>query len=180
MDSTGGNRSQIHLARRAGAACGALPRSFGQRAGEGVSSDSELVASCQELVTSCQLSVKEADAVSLLADVLLSRLLTTDNWQLTTGNCQLPPRFTMGESASAKKKSPSLPAPHGPELRMAAIDVGSNSLHMVIAQADPDGAVTTLWRMKEMVGLGRMSFPSHRLSKEAMDRATTALGRVQP
>jgi len=35
----------------------------------------------------------------------------------------------------------------------AAIDVGSNSLHMVIAQADPDGAVTTLWRMKEMVGL---------------------------
>src|SRR5258708_22790552 len=128
MDSTGGNRSQIHLARRAGAACGALPRSFGQRAGEGVSSDSELVASCQELVTSCQLSVKEADAVSLLADVLLSRLLTTDNWQLTTsfdflsywqlttGNCQLPPRFTMGESASAKKKSPSLPARHEPEL----------------------------------------------------------------
>jgi exopolyphosphatase/guanosine-5'-triphosphate,3'-diphosphate pyrophosphatase len=85
----------------------------------------------------------------------------------------------MGESASAKKSPSTLPAPHGPELRMAAIDVGSNSLHMVIAQADPDGAVTTLWRMKEMVGLGRMSFPSHRLSKEAMDRAATALARFQ-
>jgi len=50
---------------------------------------------------------------------------------------------------------------------------------MVIAQADPDGAITTLWRMKEMVGLGRMSFPSHHLSKEAMDRATGALARFQ-
>ncbi len=65
------------------------------------------------------------------------------------------------------------------ELRIAAIDVGSNSLHMVIAQADADGAVTTLWRMKEMVGLGRLSFPSQRLSKEAMDRAVAALGRFQ-
>lgn len=71
------------------------------------------------------------------------------------------------------------PAPHAAEMRLAAIDVGSNSLHMVIAQADPDGAVTTLWRMKEMVGLGRMSFPSHHLSKEAMDRAAGALARFQ-
>lgn len=64
-------------------------------------------------------------------------------------------------------------------LRLAAIDVGSNSVHMVIAQADADGAITTLWRMKEMVGLGRMSFPSRKLSKESMDRAITALGRFQ-
>jgi exopolyphosphatase/guanosine-5'-triphosphate,3'-diphosphate pyrophosphatase len=64
-------------------------------------------------------------------------------------------------------------------LRLAAIDVGSNSVHMVIAQADPDGAITTLWRMKEMVGLGRMSFPSRRLSRDGRDRAITALGRFQ-
>jgi exopolyphosphatase/guanosine-5'-triphosphate,3'-diphosphate pyrophosphatase len=64
-------------------------------------------------------------------------------------------------------------------LRLAAIDVGSNSVHMVIAQADPDGAITTLWRMKEMVGLGRMSFPSHKLSAESMDRAIAALARFQ-
>jgi exopolyphosphatase/guanosine-5'-triphosphate,3'-diphosphate pyrophosphatase len=85
----------------------------------------------------------------------------------------------MGESASAKRTVAAHPAPDRPEMRLAAIDVGSNSLHMIIAQADPDGAVTTLWRMKEMVGLGRMSFPSHRLSKEAMDRATGALARFQ-
>src|SRR5215471_185020 len=64
-------------------------------------------------------------------------------------------------------------------LRLAAIDVGSNSIHMIVAQADIDGAVTTLWRMKEMVGLGRMSFPSHKLTREAMDNAMTALARFQ-
>src|SRR5438874_6325248 len=62
-------------------------------------------------------------------------------------------------------------------LRLAAIDIGSNSLHMIVAQADADGGVTTLWRMKEMVGLGRTSFPSKRLTRDAMDRAINALGR---
>jgi exopolyphosphatase/guanosine-5'-triphosphate,3'-diphosphate pyrophosphatase len=60
---------------------------------------------------------------------------------------------------------------------LAAIDVGSNSLHMVVAQADPDGSLTTLWRMKEMVGLGRISFPSKRLTPEAMERAMATLRR---
>src|SRR5688572_4074572 len=64
-------------------------------------------------------------------------------------------------------------------LRLAAIDVGSNSIHMIVAQVDADGGVTTLWRMKEMVGLGRMSFPSRRLSKEAMDRAISGLARFK-
>src|SRR5687768_2952849 len=62
---------------------------------------------------------------------------------------------------------------------MAAIDVGSNSLHMVVAQVDTDGSVTTLWRLKEMVGLGRISFPSRRLTREAIDRAVTTLRRFQ-
>ena len=62
-------------------------------------------------------------------------------------------------------------------LRLAAIDVGSNSIHMIVAQADADGGITTLWRLKEPVGLGRMSFPSRRLTGESMDRAITALDR---
>jgi exopolyphosphatase / guanosine-5'-triphosphate,3'-diphosphate pyrophosphatase len=64
-------------------------------------------------------------------------------------------------------------------LRLAAIDVGSNSLHMVIVQADADGAITTLWRMKEMVGLGRLTFPSKRLTRDAIDRALSTLSRFQ-
>lgn len=69
--------------------------------------------------------------------------------------------------------------PSADVLRLAAIDVGSNSVHMVVAQADADGAVTTLWRMKEMVGLGRISFPSRKLSADAMDRAVATLERFQ-
>jgi len=64
-------------------------------------------------------------------------------------------------------------------LRLAAIDVGSNSIHMIVAQADADGAVTTLWRLKEPVGLGRMSFPSKKLTTEAMDRAVEVLARFR-
>lgn len=67
----------------------------------------------------------------------------------------------------------------GGSLRLAAIDIGSNSLHMIVAQVDPDGGVTTLWRMKEPVGLGRLSFPSKRLAKDAMDRAEATLARFQ-
>jgi exopolyphosphatase/guanosine-5'-triphosphate,3'-diphosphate pyrophosphatase len=64
-------------------------------------------------------------------------------------------------------------------LRLAAIDVGSNSIHMIVAQADADGGITTLWRLKEPVGLGRMSFPCRRLSNESMDRAIAVLARFQ-
>jgi exopolyphosphatase/guanosine-5'-triphosphate,3'-diphosphate pyrophosphatase len=62
---------------------------------------------------------------------------------------------------------------------MAAIDVGSNSLHMIVAQIGLDGSVTTLWRTKEMVGLGRKSFPSRRLSRDSMNLAIRALRRFQ-
>ena len=64
-------------------------------------------------------------------------------------------------------------------LRLAAIDVGSNSIHMIVAQADADGGITTLWRLKEPVGLGRLSFPSRRLTADAMSRAITVLERFQ-
>src|SRR5688572_32687873 len=78
-----------------------------------------------------------------------------------------------------RKPRPQAPAGDRPDFRIAAIDVGSNSLHMVVAQVDADGSLTTLWRMKEMVGLGRISFPSRRLTRDAMDRAVTTLRRFQ-
>lgn len=63
------------------------------------------------------------------------------------------------------------------DLRVAAMDVGSNSIHMIVSQVDPNGGLSTLWRVKEMVGLGRLSFPSHRLTKVAMDRAVITINR---
>ncbi len=82
-------------------------------------------------------------------------------------------------SLSIFRKTGPAPSSDRSDFRLAAIDIGSNSLHMVVAQADADGSLTTLWRMKEMVGLGRISFPSRRLSREAMDRAVTTLRRFQ-
>jgi exopolyphosphatase/guanosine-5'-triphosphate,3'-diphosphate pyrophosphatase len=84
--------------------------------------------------------------------------------------------MTTATAQTARRTS--LAAPRE-SLRLAAIDVGSNSIHMIVAQADSDGGVTTLWRMKEPVGLGRMSFPSRRLSRDAIDRAVTVLARFQ-
>ena len=79
--------------------------------------------------------------------------------------------------ASAPRRSLKAPAPT--DVRLAAIDVGSNSIHMIVAQIDAGGAVTTLWRLKEMVGLGRISFPARRLTADAMDRALVTLRRFQ-
>src|SRR5882757_9202143 len=88
----------------------------------------------------------------------------------------------MIRTATGSRKSPAVhaaPATDAHDFRIAAIDIGSNSLHMAVAQADADGGITTLWRMKEMVGLGRISFPSRRLTREAIDRAVTTLRRFQ-
>src|SRR2546428_209481 len=83
----------------------------------------------------------------------------------------------MGSNATATARRSNGRADPAPSLRLAAIDVGSNSIHMIVAQADADGGMTTLWRLKEPVGLGRMSFPSHRLSRHAMDAAISVLAR---
>ena len=85
----------------------------------------------------------------------------------------------MSSTSATTSRRRAAVGPPRPDLRLAAIDVGSNSLHMIVAQIGVDGAVTTLWRAKEMVGLGRMSFPSRRLSREAMDQAILALRRFQ-
>jgi len=86
----------------------------------------------------------------------------------------------LAASGTASHRRPAHHKAHEPNsVRLAAIDVGSNSIHMIVAQADADGSVTTLWRMKEPVGLGRLSFPSKRLNNEAMDRAIAVLDRFK-
>ena len=90
------------------------------------------------------------------------------------------PSSRLNTPARRRNKAKPAPAIIAPtDLRLAAIDVGSNSIHMIIAQIDANGGVTTLWRMKEMVGLGRISFPAKHLSADAIDRAMAALSRFQ-
>jgi exopolyphosphatase / guanosine-5'-triphosphate,3'-diphosphate pyrophosphatase len=60
-------------------------------------------------------------------------------------------------------------------MRLAAIDVGSNSVHMVIADVRRDGHFEVIDRVKEMVRLGRNMFTSGRLAREPMELAVRAL-----
>ncbi len=60
-------------------------------------------------------------------------------------------------------------------MRIAAIDVGSNSIHMVVAQVESDGRFHVLDRAKEMVRLGQQSLNKGRLSPDAIDAGTRTL-----
>ena len=60
-------------------------------------------------------------------------------------------------------------------MRLGAIDVGSNSVHMIVADVSREGHLEVVDRVKEMVRLGRRSFTTGRLTTESMDLAVRAL-----
>lgn len=60
-------------------------------------------------------------------------------------------------------------------VRLAAIDVGSNSVHMVVADVNAQGRIEVVDRVKEMVRLGRRAFTTGKLTPEAMDLAVRAV-----
>jgi exopolyphosphatase/guanosine-5'-triphosphate,3'-diphosphate pyrophosphatase len=63
--------------------------------------------------------------------------------------------------------------------KFAAIDIGSNSIHLLMAELLPQYAFRVLGRDKEMVRLGRGGYARHRLTPEAMDTALAALARFR-
>lgn len=60
-------------------------------------------------------------------------------------------------------------------MRIAAVDVGSNSIHMVVAQVEADGRFRVLDRAKDMVRLGRKTLSKGRLPAEAIDAGVRTL-----
>jgi len=60
-------------------------------------------------------------------------------------------------------------------VRLAAIDVGSNSVHMVVADVHSDGRIEVVDRVKEMVRLGRRTFTTGRLPSEGAELAVRAV-----
>lgn len=60
-------------------------------------------------------------------------------------------------------------------MRIAAVDVGSNSIHMVVAQVEADGRFRVLDRAKDMVRLGRRTLSKGKLSAEAIDAGVRTL-----
>lgn len=73
---------------------------------------------------------------------------------------------------------PTLPAER--DRIMAAIDVGTNSIHMVVVRVQPElPAFTIIAREKATVRLGDFCKKTGHLSEEAMERAIDALRRCQ-
>lgn len=61
------------------------------------------------------------------------------------------------------------------EMKLAAVDIGTNSIHMVIAQVDEQRIYEIIDREKEMVFLGKGGILKRRLTQDAMDRGLAAL-----
>lgn len=62
-------------------------------------------------------------------------------------------------------------------MRIAAIDIGTNSIHMVIAVARSHKGFEVIDRERDVVQVGRSSFDNGRLRRDAMQRAALALRR---
>lgn len=65
-----------------------------------------------------------------------------------------------------------------PAQRIAALDLGTNSFHVVIVDIYPDGSFRTVDKLKEMVVLAEKGM-RHHLSKAAMDRGISALKKIK-
>ena len=62
-------------------------------------------------------------------------------------------------------------------MRIATIDIGTNSIHMVIADTTSPGAFEVVDREREVVQVGRGSFHTRRLRRDAIARCVDALAR---
>ena len=64
-------------------------------------------------------------------------------------------------------------------MRIAALDVGSNSLHLLVVEAHPDGTFTPLVREKEMLRLGDVVSRSGTLTDEAIEATLATVRRFK-
>ena len=64
-------------------------------------------------------------------------------------------------------------------MRLAAIDIGTNSVHMIVVRVRPDFSFEVVDREKEMVRLGAGGLDGKKLTPEAMAAALQALSKFQ-
>src|SRR5205814_2161479 len=64
-------------------------------------------------------------------------------------------------------------------MRIAAIDIGTNSLHMIVARVRPDFSFEVIDREKEMVRLGAGGLDGRALTPEAMHTALQVLSKFR-
>src|ERR1700675_1329021 len=64
-------------------------------------------------------------------------------------------------------------------MRIAAIDIGTNSIHMIVAQIRPDLSFEVVDREKEMVRLGAGGLDGRALTPDAMNTALQVLSKFR-
>lgn len=64
-------------------------------------------------------------------------------------------------------------------MRIAAIDIGTNSLHMIVVRVRPDLSFEVIDREKEMVRLGASGLDGRRLTPEAIEAALQVLSKFK-
>lgn len=64
-------------------------------------------------------------------------------------------------------------------MRIAAIDIGTNSVHMIVVRLRPDLSFEVIDREKEMVRLGAGGLDGKKLTREAMAAALQALSKFE-
>jgi exopolyphosphatase / guanosine-5'-triphosphate,3'-diphosphate pyrophosphatase len=69
-------------------------------------------------------------------------------------------------------------APRSGAGRLAAIDIGSNSIHMIVVAPEPQGGYRVLGRERDMVRLGKTGFGDGALSEAAMRDGLEALVKM--
>src|SRR5580765_4706236 len=65
-------------------------------------------------------------------------------------------------------------------MRIAALDLGSNSFHLLVADVHPDGTFEAVTREKDMLRLGdEVAREGGRISGPTADRAIASVGRMR-
>ena len=64
-------------------------------------------------------------------------------------------------------------------MRLAAIDIGTNSVHMIVVEVHPEGRFEVIDREKEMVRLGAGGLDGKALTETAMNAALQALSKFR-
>src|ERR1044071_4093303 len=70
------------------------------------------------------------------------------------------------------------PARRSTSTRIGAIDIGTNSIRLVVAEVEADGRYRVLEEEREMTRLGHGLFARGRLLNESMERSLVALSKM--
>ena len=64
-------------------------------------------------------------------------------------------------------------------MRLAVLDVGSNTVHLVVVDGQPDGTFAPVARERETLRLAEAAFPAMLLPDEAVERLTATVARMR-